>query len=359
MRDDPRRRPRARRRCACATTPSASTASTLDSLPVPAAELAAALEPIGPELRRALERRHGTGSPPSTRRSCRRPITATSDDGIVVTSYRRPVDRAGCYVPGGRAAYPSTVLMTAVPAQVAGVPEVVLCVPPDRSTGRSRPSRSPRPRSPASTRCTPSAAPRRSRAMAYGTESIRPVDVIVGPGNVYVALAKREVAGAGRRAVGVRRPVRGRRRRRRLGARRLRRHRRDRAGRARSRRPGLADHLGRGRGRRRRRRDRPGWSRRRPRRAEIESTFAEGGYAVLVDSPEQAIAVANPIAPEHLELLTADPEALVPARPPRRRRVLRPVVAGLGRRLRRRTEPRAAHLRHGPLRVARSPSTTS
>ena len=96
-----------------------------------------------------------------------------------------------------------------------------------------------------------------------------------------------------------------------------------------------------------------------PRRADIEATLAEGGYAVLVDGPEQAIAVANLIAPEHLELHDAPT--------PRRCAAVRhagavfcgPLVAGLGRRLRRRPEPRAAHLRLGPLRRRPHRATTS
>lgn len=231
-------------------------------------------------------------------------------DGIVVRGRKVPVDRAGCYVPGGRALYPSTVLMTAIPAKVAGVPEVVLCVPPD-ATGTV----------PAVTLAAAAIAgvdevyavggAQAVGAMAYGTETIRPVDVIVGPGNVYVALAKREVAGL----VGVPSSFPG---------------------------PSevvvvvddsapadlaavdvilQAEHG-------------PGglawllsWSASAldavcaeieaqvavaPRKGDITATFAEGGYAVLCDSPEQALAVANLIAPEHLELITEDPEALVP-----------------------------------------------
>jgi histidinol dehydrogenase len=147
--------------------------------------------------------------------------------------------------------------------------------------------------------------------MAYGTETIRPVDVIVGPGNIYVAIAKREVAGvvgfpsafAGPSEIVVvaddATPV-------------------DFAAvdvilQAEHGPNGLAWLVT--------------WSEAAadaidaaiarmvaasPRRAEIESTFAEGGWAVLVDGPEAAMEVANGIAPEHLELMTADPEALVP-----------------------------------------------
>src|SRR5690606_11604202 len=115
-------------------------------------------------------------------------------DGLVVEGRRQPVDRAGLYVPGGRAVYPSTVLMTAIPARVAGVPQVVLCVPP-AADGRV----------PDATLAAAAIAgvdevyavggAQAIAAMAYGTETIAPVDVIAGPGNVFVAIAKREVAG--------------------------------------------------------------------------------------------------------------------------------------------------------------------
>jgi len=117
-----------------------------------------------------------------------------SYNGIDVRGVHQPVDRAGCYVPGGRGAYPSTVLMTAVPARVAGVASVVLCVPPG-----------PEGKVPDVTLAAAVIAgvdevyalggAQAVAAMAYGTESVAPVDVIVGPGNRYVAIAKQEVAG--------------------------------------------------------------------------------------------------------------------------------------------------------------------
>jgi histidinol dehydrogenase len=107
----------------------------------------------------------------------------------------RPVRRAGLYAPGGRAAYPSTVLMTAIPARVAGVTEVVLATPP-RADGTV----------PASILAAAHIAgvdavyriggAQAIAAMAYGTASIPRVDVVAGPGNIYVTLAKREVFGA-------------------------------------------------------------------------------------------------------------------------------------------------------------------
>ncbi len=177
-------------------------------------------------------------------------------DGVTVRTEFRAVERAACYVPGGRAVYPSTVLHTAVPARIAGVDEVVLCVPPD-DTGHV----------PAVTLAAAALAgvdevyriggAQAIAALAYGTASIRPVDVIVGPGNIYVALAKRAVADvcgvptafAGPSEVVVvadaTAPVE------------LRRRRRARPGRARSARPGVAGLLGRGRRRRRHGRGRP------------------------------------------------------------------------------------------------------
>src|SRR5262249_42709959 len=114
--------------------------------------------------------------------------------GVAVDSWLQPVDRAGLYVPGGRAAYPSTVLMTAIPARVAGVADVVLCVPPARD-GRVPAITLAAAAVPGVGRVYAVGGAQAIAAMAYGTESIAPVDVIAGPGNVYVALAKREVAG--------------------------------------------------------------------------------------------------------------------------------------------------------------------
>jgi histidinol dehydrogenase len=278
-------------------------------LRVPPAEIADALAQADPALRRALEEAHA--SIEAFHVAQRRGDHHYQRNGIVVEGRQVPVDRAGCYVPGGRGSYPSSVLMTVVPARVAGVAEIVLCVPPDRETGRVA----------ASTLAAAAIAgvdevyaiggAQAIAAMAFGTESIRPVDVIAGPGNVYVAVAKREVAGV----VGVPSAFAG---------------------------PseivvvaddstpptyaaidvivqaehgpdGLAWLIT--------------WSpeaadaidaeitrlvAEAPRRADIERNFAQGGYLALVDGPEAAIAVANLIAPEHLQLMSSDPEALVP-----------------------------------------------
>src|SRR5258708_4559324 len=107
----------------------------------------------------------------------------------------RPVHRAGLYAPGGRAAYPSTVLMTAIPARIAKVPEVVLATPP-RADG-TVPSAIVEAEHIAGVDavCRVGGA-RAIEALAYGTATIPGVDVVAGPGNIYVTLAKREVFGA-------------------------------------------------------------------------------------------------------------------------------------------------------------------
>src|SRR5581483_10802463 len=106
-----------------------------------------------------------------------------------------PLRRAGCYVPGGRAAYPSTVLMNAIPAQVAGVESIAVATPPG-------PDGAPHPHVLAAAHLIgvsevhAMGGAQAIAALAYGTESIARVDKIVGPGNLFVTLAKRAVVGA-------------------------------------------------------------------------------------------------------------------------------------------------------------------
>lgn len=279
----------------------------LDDLRVPSTDLAEALNTLPPFLREALE--FAQAQITTYHRTQLPEAIVHEREGIRIRELPIPVERAGLYVPGGRAAYPSTVLMTAIPAQVAGVSDIALCVPPD-SEG-----------------CVPQATlaaaallgvdevyrvggAQAIAAMAYGSESIRPVDMIVGPGNVYVSLAKREVSGV----VGIEATA---------GPSEL---------------VVIADET-----------TPPEWTAidlmaqaehgpngaavlvtwnvsyaasvekslaklvaDSSRRSEIESTLAEGGRVVLVDSPEHAVAVSNAIAPEHLQLMSADPEELVP-----------------------------------------------
>ncbi|MDH5313457.1 MAG: histidinol dehydrogenase, partial [Actinomycetota bacterium] len=115
-------------------------------------------------------------------------------DGVRFGEIVRPLESVGCYVPGGRAVYPSSVCMTVVPAVVAGVSEIVLCTPPQADGSVPSPvlyaARKAGAHYVAKTGGAQAVA-----AMAYGTESIPRVDRIVGPGNAYVTEAKRQVAG--------------------------------------------------------------------------------------------------------------------------------------------------------------------
>jgi len=106
----------------------------------------------------------------------------------------RPLERVGVYAPGGRAKYPSTVIMNAVPAKVAGVQEVILCTPPQQD-GRVPPSVLVAAREAGVSRVFKVGGAQAIAAMAFGTETIPAVEKIVGPGNLYVALAKRMLWG--------------------------------------------------------------------------------------------------------------------------------------------------------------------
>jgi histidinol dehydrogenase len=284
--------------------------ATVDDLRVPEADVKAALEQIAPDVRAALEVAHANIT--AYHRTQRHDDAVHTNGGIRVRELQRPVDRAACYVPSALAPLVSTVLMTAVPAKVAGVPEVVLATSPQRD-GTVAPGILAAAAIAGVDEVYRVGGPAVIGALAYGTESIRPVDVIVGPGSARVAQAKREVASAG--LVGVPSAFAG---------------------------PSevvvIADASTPAR-----------WAAidvvlqaehgpdglawlvtwdpavadavaaevadivpRSPRREHLEATLAEGGYAVLCDGPEQAMAVANAIAPEHLELLVEDPDALLP-----------------------------------------------
>ena len=285
------------------------------------AELAAAWKRIPERLRNAL---NAAKRRISDYHSYELPVARTiSTDGILINSISQSVDRAGIYVPGGLAAYPSTVLMTVLVARAAEVPEIVLCSPPGPAS--SGPANS----GPANTEPANTGPAKLSdavlaaaylceveevyaiggvqaiAAMAYGTETIAPVDVIAGPGNAWVAAAQREVADQ----VGVAAAFAG---------------------------PSeiavvadntcpatsaavdlvlQAEHGPGGRA----------WlltwddqyaqlveqavatiAAMSPRRSETLATLSRDGYVCLVDTPAQAIAAANAIAPEHLQLMCAD-----------------------------------------------------
>jgi histidinol dehydrogenase len=116
-----------------------------------------------------------------------------TEDGATLGQIIRPIERVGVYVPGGKAAYPSTVLMNVIPAQVAGVNEIALCVP--NPEGSINPYVAAAIKLLGVNEVYKIGGAQAVAAMAYGTESIKGVDKIVGPGNIYVAVAKRMVFG--------------------------------------------------------------------------------------------------------------------------------------------------------------------
>jgi histidinol dehydrogenase len=157
------------------------------------ADFEAAERALAPDVRAALEyaadrieRYHAAAMPKSWR--------MTDEHGSMLGQEVRPLDRVGVYVPGGRAAYPSTVLMTVVPARVAGVREIVLVTPPGPG-GRIEPVVLAAARIAGVTEGYRIGGAQAVAALAYGTGLIRRVDKIVGPGNIYVALAKARVFG--------------------------------------------------------------------------------------------------------------------------------------------------------------------
>jgi histidinol dehydrogenase len=282
----------------------------IDDLRVPPAEVGAALDAIPPALRSAMEVAHDRII--AYHRTQLHADARLVGDGVAVRDKIVPVGRAGLYVPGGRAPLASTVLMTAGTARVAGVAALALCSPPGPD-GRLQPAVLAAAAVAGVDEVYRIGGAQAIAALAYGTETVPAVDVIVGPGNRYVAIAERLVAGDG--LVGVPSAFTG---------------------------PsevavvadattpvsyaaidlvvqaehgpdGLAYLIT--------------WSEvaadaisaevarltdASPRRAEILATLGQGGFAVLVDGPQEAMDVANVIAAEHLELLNDDPESLVP-----------------------------------------------
>ena len=167
----------------------------LESLEVPRREWTRALDGLAPALRRAMER-----SAANVERVHRAflPVAqeTESEPGIVVGRRPDPLQRVGVYAPGGRAAYPSSVLMGVVPARVAGVTEIVVCSPPSRDSGRPSDVVLAAAALAGATRVFALGGAGAVAAMAYGTESVPRVDRIVGPGNAYVAEAKLQVSSA-------------------------------------------------------------------------------------------------------------------------------------------------------------------
>jgi histidinol dehydrogenase len=274
---------------------------------VSTAEIKGALERISPGLRAAFELARDQIVAWHEAQAEREPQHERL--GVRVAEHVVPVDRAGCYVPGGRAPLASSVLMTALPARVAGVPEVVLCSPPDE-TGHVNDAILAAAAIAGVDEVYAIGGAQAIAAMAFGAGALRPVDVIVGPGNAYVVEAKRQVfgtvgidglAGASEVAIVA---------------------------------DGSVD---------------PAWvaidllaqAEHGPggavalivwdeavadrvdlaletllmattRREIAESTLVAGGRVILVDDAPRGIDAANAIAPEHLEIMCAEADALVP-----------------------------------------------
>lgn len=118
----------------------------------------------------------------------------TSEDGVILGQKITPVDVAGVYVPGGKAVYPSSVLMNVLPAKVAGVHKIVMTTPPGKD-GKVCPTTLVAAKEAGVDEIYKVGGAQAIAAMAFGTESVPKVDKIVGPGNIYVALAKKAVFG--------------------------------------------------------------------------------------------------------------------------------------------------------------------
>ncbi len=165
---------------------------TMADLEIPAARLKSVHNEISPELLRSLE--HAAARITSyAERQKLESWSYTDAQGIVLGQQIMPVERAGIYVPGGRASYPSSVLMNAIPARVAGVDEVIMVVP--APGGELNPAVLAAAQIAGVDRIFTIGGAQAVAALAFGTETVPEVDKIVGPGNRYVAAAKRLVFG--------------------------------------------------------------------------------------------------------------------------------------------------------------------
>jgi len=165
----------------------------LQQFRVSEAEFAEASEQVTPEVKAALEEA-AANIRDFHERQVRQSWFTTRESGTLLGQIIRPLKRVGLYVPGGTAAYPSSVLMNAIPAKIAGVPEVVITTPPG-ADGKINPAILVAAQIAGVHEIYKVGGAQAVAALTYGTEQILAVDKIVGPGNIYVALAKREVFG--------------------------------------------------------------------------------------------------------------------------------------------------------------------
>lgn len=166
---------------------------SLRDFQVSSQEIDTALERIEPPVSEALEsaaqnitKFHQAQLPPEW--------SINVQEGITAGQIIRPLEKVGCYIPGGRAVYPSTILMTVIPARVAGVEKVICCTPPDQN-GTVKDVVLAAAHLAGAHQIYKVGGAQAIAAMAYGTETIPMVDKIVGPGNIYVTAAKKEVYG--------------------------------------------------------------------------------------------------------------------------------------------------------------------
>lgn len=167
--------------------------ASLSSLEVTKEEIEEALTLVEPKFLRILETA-ASNIRKFHSRQVRNSFIISEDNGIVTGQKITPVERAGLYVPGGTAAYPSTVLMDSIPAKIAGVKEMCIVTPPN-SEGKINPVILAAASIAGVDRIFKVGGAQAIAALAYGTESIPKVDKIVGPGNAFVAEAKKQVYG--------------------------------------------------------------------------------------------------------------------------------------------------------------------
>ncbi|MBR6503567.1 MAG: histidinol dehydrogenase, partial [Firmicutes bacterium] len=167
--------------------------ATLDSLEVTPEEIDAAFGIVEPEFIEILKEA-AENIREYHKRQVRNSFVMSEKDGIVLGQKVMPIEKAGLYVPGGTAAYPSTVLMDSIPAKIAGCSEIVIVTPPN-ADGSINPVILAAAKIAGVDRIFKVGGAQAIAALAYGTESVPKADKIVGPGNAFVAEAKRQVYG--------------------------------------------------------------------------------------------------------------------------------------------------------------------
>ena len=165
----------------------------LTAMEVTESEMAEALTAVAPQLLQIMEQA-AANIRAFHRAQARTGFVLDEQDGIIIGQKVTPIEKVGIYVPGGRAAYPSTVLMDTIPAKIAGCGQIVMVTPPGRD-GKVDPVILAAAKIAGVDRIFKVGGAQAVAALAYGTESVPRVDKIVGPGNAYVAEAKRQVFG--------------------------------------------------------------------------------------------------------------------------------------------------------------------